>query len=326
MNTSMNIDIHTEITELQDFLLAGGWLQPEEQVGSIEKPGEGNMNVVLRVTTDQRTFILKQSRPYVQKYQQIAAPLDRIATERQFYTAVRSGKITAHLPKVLGYDPAHHLMLLQDLGSCEDMTYIYQSRAIDPIYLDKLIQIIGEVHRTQDTKDFPENRELRELNHQHIFVLPFLEENGFSLDEVQPGLQSLSLPYKKNRALKNVVKEIGRKYLSPGNVLLHGDYYPGSWMTQAEHLYVLDPEFSFVGFAEFDLGVLAAHLILATRQVSYLDAIGQKYKGPIEKRLIAQVAGIEIMRRLIGLAQLPLTRTIEEKDYLLQAGKKMVLA
>ncbi|MEK6153368.1 phosphotransferase [Flavobacteriaceae bacterium 3-367] len=321
----MNIDTHTEITELQDFLSAKAWLRPDEHIISLEKPGEGNMNVVLRISTDQRTFVLKQSRPYVQKYQQIAAPIDRIATEHQFYSDVQSSKIAPHMPRVLGYDPSHHLMLLEDLGSCEDMTYIYQNRAIDPVYLDTLIQIIGEVHKTKDTKDFPENRELRELNHQHIFVLPFLEENGFSLDEVQPGLQSLSQPYKKDLALKKVVEKIGLKYLALGNVLLHGDYYPGSWMTRSEQLYVLDPEFSFVGFAEFDLGVLTAHLILATHKVTHLNAVAQRYQGQAEKQLIAKVAGIEIMRRLIGLAQLPLTRTIAEKDYLLQAARKMVL-
>jgi 5-methylthioribose kinase len=37
------------------------------------------------------------------------------------------------------------------------------------------------------------------------------------------------------------------------------------------------------------------------------------------------VAGIEIIRRLIGLAQLPLQRSIEEKDYLLQHARKMIL-
>jgi 5-methylthioribose kinase len=37
------------------------------------------------------------------------------------------------------------------------------------------------------------------------------------------------------------------------------------------------------------------------------------------------VAGIEIMRRLIGLAQLPLERNLEEKEYLLKTAREMVL-
>ena len=49
------------------------------------------------------------------------------------------------------------------------------------------------------------------------------------------------------------------------------------------------------------------------------------YKGKTDNTLISKVADIEIMRRLIGLAQLPLKRTIEEKDYLLQLARKMIL-
>ena len=61
------LDISTPLPELQEYLRVREWLNSEENITTIEKPGEGNMNVVLRVVTDQRSFILKQSRPYVQK-------------------------------------------------------------------------------------------------------------------------------------------------------------------------------------------------------------------------------------------------------------------
>ncbi|TFG71242.1 MAG: hypothetical protein E4H26_12695 [Flavobacteriales bacterium] len=75
--------------------------------------------------------------------------------------------------------------------------------------------------------------------------------------------------------MKSAVRTIGQKYLSPGETLLHGDYYPGSWMTVGDQFYVIDPEFGFVGFAEFDLGVMVAHLIMATMEVEKLDLVSQ---------------------------------------------------
>ena len=48
----------------------------------------------------------------------------------------------------------------------------------------------------------------------------------------------------------------GERYLAEGSTLLHGDYYPGSWMTVDDAVFVIDPEFSFKGFPEFDLGVM----------------------------------------------------------------------
>ncbi|TMM59610.1 hypothetical protein FEE95_08605 [Maribacter algarum] len=301
-------------------------MDSKEKILSIEKPGEGNMNVVLRIKTSQRSFVLKQSRPFVQKYQQIEAPLNRIAVEHQFYNSVQSDALKNHIPSILGYDATQHLLVLDDLGNCEDMTNIYASRNISENFLQKLVAILTLIHNSEVPSNFPENGEMRELNHQHIFVLPFLEDNGFQLDDIQEGLQELSMPYKQDDDLKEIVNEIGNKYLSSGNTLLHGDYYPGSWMTEGDNLYIIDPEFGFVGFAEFDLGVMAAHIIMATGEEAYLNSIYDFYDGNADKKLVSRVAGTEIMRRLIGLAQLPLERSIEEKQYLLELARKMILS
>lgn len=319
------IDTHTPIAALQKLLEANDWLNKNEIISALSKPGEGNMNVVLRVKTNQRSFILKQSRPYVQKYQQIEAPLNRIEVEYKFYEAVQEVSITSHIPAILGFDQKNYLMQMQDLGQCEDMTASYHERAVSQDILEKLITISAAIHKVGPLNDFPENMALRKLNHQHIFVLPFLEDNGFQLNDVQRGLQELSLPYKRDHAIKAVVNKLGDMYLSKGNVLIHGDYYPGSWMQLENEVYIIDPEFSFMGFREFDLGVMTAHLIMATMDPSSLKKVMQLYEPDADSGLVAQVAGIEIMRRLIGLAQLPLERTISEKDNLLQLARKMIL-
>ncbi len=320
-----HIDVEMPRDEMESYLTSEDWLRSGEHILALDKPGEGNMNVVIRVKTDQRSFILKQSRPYVQKYKQIKAPIDRIAVEHQFYRAIRNGSISDHIPRILGYDAKQHLLMLEDLGHCEDMTAIYRLREVHVGMVEKLVSVITLIHRTKAPKNFPENLGMRRLNHQHIFVLPFMEDNGFVLDDVQTGLQQLSLKYKSDTSLKSAVRTIGQKYLSPGETLLHGDYYPGSWMTVGNQFYVIDPEFGFVGFAEFDLGVMVAHLIMATMEVEKLDLVSQLYRGAIDKKLMSQVAGIEIMRRLIGLAQLPLERTLDEKDFLLRTAHKLIL-
>ena len=323
--TLISIDTNTSLNTLQEFLESNNWLNANENIISISKPGEGNMNVVLRVITNQRSFILKQSRPYVQKYQQIEAPLNRIEVEYKFYEAVQGAFISAHIPAILEFDQKNYLIQMQDLGQCDDMTFCYQDRKISYQILEKLVNISEAIHKLGNVQNFPENKILRQLNHQHIFVLPFLEDNGFQLNDIQEGLQELSLPYKKDTAIKKVVHKLGDRYLSKGNVLIHGDYYPGSWMQLENEVYIIDPEFSFIGFREFDLGVMTAHLIMATMDDSSLATVMELYRGEANNSFVSQVAGIEIMRRLIGLAQLPLQRTIEEKDYLLQLARKMIL-
>ncbi len=319
------IDLTTTPTDLQIYLSKKKWLLAEEDVIHIEKPGEGNMNVVLRVKTNQRSFILKQSRPFVQKYQQLEAPIARIVTEYSFYSTITNTTFATYFPKILAFDETEYLLMQEDLGQCEDMSYLYNNSSFEVEQMITLTQILQNIHQTKPTFDYPENNALKLLNHQHIFILPFLEQNGFELDDIQLGLQRVANPFKKDSNLKAVIASIGNKYLQTGNVLLHGDYYPGSWMIAQQQLFVIDPEFSFMGFAEFDIGVMIAHSIMITMEENISTTIFNAYTASLNHKLTLQIAGIEIMRRIIGLAQLPLTRTLEEKTYLLQIAKKMIL-
>lgn len=322
----IQISEQISISSLEDYMVSQGWCSKDEPISKISKAGEGNMNVVLRITTNERSFILKQSRPYVQKYQNIPAPIERINVEKKFYEALEENKdLQPHIPKIIGYDEESYILMMEDLGDCDDMGFLYSKKVIDDSDLKKLTAILKTIHTIAAPLDFPENRKMRQLNHQHIFVLPFLESNGFSLDDIQPGLQMLSAPYKRDTKLKAAVSQIGERYLSKGNTLLHGDYYPGSWMANNQNLYVIDPEFGFIGYAEFDIGVMAAHCILATDQGGYLEKIERLYAGNVSQELIRKTAGIEILRRIIGLAQLPMTRTLAEKEELLVMAKKIIL-
>ena len=318
------INLEDKPADIEQLLKTKGWLN-DESVLSLEKPGEGNMNVVLRVITDSQSFILKQSRPYVQKYQQIPAPLERIETEYQFYKLVSMQNAKINLPEILSYDPTDHMLMMADIGQCDDMTSIYGARNISQSQISILIELLGSIHQTENISNFPKNIALRELNHQHIFHLPFITDNGFNLNDVQNGLQEISLKFKSDITLRQRIKDLGDLYLSDkGNHLIHGDYYPGSWMQIENDVYVLDPEFSFVGFREFDLGVMSAHIIMATNAESAIENIIEIYGDAIDGALLRGFAGTEIMRRIIGLAQLPLTRALEEKEILLDLAKSLI--
>ncbi|WP_452232616.1 phosphotransferase [Lacinutrix sp. MEBiC02595] len=323
----MFIDQQTPLEEIKNLLQKIGFLNnTAEYITKVSKPGEGNMNVVLRINTNLRSFILKQSRPFVQKYKDIEAPIARIDVEYQFYKTIASNALLSkHFPKILKYNSENHLLILEDLGACEDMTYLYDTGTLETKQLELLVEIIANIHNAKAPKDYPKNTDLRLLNYQHIFELPFMENNGFSLNEIQPGLEKLSIPYKKDVLLKAKIKEIGSIYLSDGKTLIHGDFYPGSWMTKKEHIYSIDPEFSFLGFPEFDLGVLAAHAILIAQNKTALSTIQKKYPNPIDSKLLSQITGIEIMRRLIGLAQLPITLSLKEKEILLALAYPLIM-
>ena len=315
-------DQNTPLNEINNYLSDKiSFLERKERINQIDIAGEGNMNVVLRLKTQKRSFILKQSRPYVQKYPSLAAPIERIAVEYQFYTQMLNHPF---FPKVLYYSTEDHLMLLEDLGQCESLISLYREASISDSLFKTLLSALDKIHSCSIPKDYPKNRGLRNLNHQHLFILPF-NNNDFSLDTIQKGLDELAAPYKKNKRLKKQIEKLGERYLKQGNTLLHGDYYPGSWMMNHNQLYIIDPEFSFVGFKEFDLGVMAGHLVLATANINYLERICKEYPTSINEDWVYSICGVEILRRLIGLAQLPLDRSVEEKQRLLSMAQNFIL-
>ena len=138
-------------------------------------------------------------------------------------------------------------------------------------------------------------------------------------------IRDRSQTYKKDTKLKEQITLVGERYLSEGTVLLHGDYYPGSWMTKENKFFAIDPEFSFKGFPEFDLGVMAAHIVMATNNKLMISEIKKEYQLNLNLQLFLQITGIEIMRRLIGLAQLPMERTLEEKEQLLKIARTLLM-
>ena len=312
----------------EDWLRNKSLLQPGEQILAYGKAGEGNMNVVIRVKTNVKSFILKQSRPYVNKYPQIPAPKERILTEKAFYEAIAHDQILAkYSPKMIQFYTESMVMVLDDLGNTADFTQIYKEpHSFSFGDAGSLISYLVRLHSIE-ARDFPDNSAMKTLNHEHIFVYPYLEDNGFDLDQVQPGLQEIALFYKKSEKLKHEILVLGERYLSKGNHLLHGDFYPGSWMKVSNGIKVIDPEFAFVGDHEFDLGVMLAHLKLAKVPQKMIDRTQNLYTeaNAIDTKLLSKYMGVEILRRLIGLAQLPLHLSLKEKQSLCEEASSMIL-
>ncbi len=287
------------------------------------------MNLTLRLTTDTRSLILKQARPWVEKYPQIPAPDSRALVETAFYeTTTKRTPLRDAMPKLLASDPDARVLILEDLGEARDFTSLYSGERLADIDLEALVSYLAVLH--QPWNELPRiftNRDMRALNHEHIFRLPIAPNNGIDLDAFTPGLQATSEPVKSDSAYVERVTELGKLYLSDGETLVHGDYFPGSWLRTADGVHVIDPEFCFIGAAAFDVGVMLGHLYLANQPEELIERVISSYRADASTATLArQFAGVEIMRRLIGVAQLPLGYGIERKCELLELSRKLVLA
>lgn len=287
-----------------------GTLEPGERVERVGRAGQGNMNLTLRVTTDRRSLIVKQSRPWVERYPQIEAPVERCEIEADFYRRVAGVKeVAGAMPRLLGHSAAEHAMVLEDLGEAADLTDLYTGRPAAPEDMAELGRYLSALHAIALPADGERltNRAMRELNHAHQYRIPLEQGNGLDLDAIEAGLNAAAAQAIHDKAYTDAVRALGERYLADGDYLLHGDFFPGSWLRHEDGLRIIDPEFAFHGDREYDLGVAIAHLVMA-RQPDAAQALLDAYDHPtpLDPPLLSRYAAAEVMRRLIGYAQLPL--------------------
>jgi len=76
-----------------------------------------------------------------------------------------------------------------------------------------------------------ENRAMRELNHEHISVLPLEGKRPVDVDQHTPGLGAAAAELRADRMLAAETARLGARYLArEGSALLYGNFCPGSWL------------------------------------------------------------------------------------------------
>jgi 5-methylthioribose kinase len=318
---------------LTAYLVARRVFEPGEIVTSATTAGDGNMNCTLRVTGRRRSVVVKQGRPWVEKYPHIAAPSDRTRVEAAFYRAAADcPAVSRRMPALLDGDEDARVIVLEDLGAAGDFTGAYGGAAIGRTECESLIEYLVALHQctiAAAQRATFRNREMRALNHEHMFRFPLDPSNGLALDAITPGLQAEADALKRDTHYVDRVSAAGMYYLADGDQLVHGDFFPGSWLRSPSRDVpprVIDPEFCFLGRGEFDFGVMLAHLRLASQPAARIEQVEQRVPAAYDASLVRRFAGVEIMRRLIGVAQLPLPVPLDVKRRLLDDSRCLVLA
>ncbi|MEO1474792.1 MAG: phosphotransferase [Pseudomonadota bacterium] len=316
----------------EEVLRSKNWLPEGVDVTGTDIAGAGNMNLVERIQLDNGTsLILKRARGWVEKYPDIPAPIERAEVEAAFYASVAGTDAGRAMPAHLGFDAAESANLFEDLGESRDGMFVYAGETLPLDQLEAVADWAAALHSIPVTDAMRSrfgNEAMRTLNALHIFDFPLDPDNQFALDDITPGLQAAADALKQDAKFKAAARRVATRYQSrasgAGDVLLHGDLYPGSWLATDRGLFVIDPEFCWIGPAEWDLGVLTAHLRLSRQPADYGSLLLARYGQPVDHALLNTITGIEIMRRLIGVAQLPLDLDLAEKKALLDEAHALV--
>ncbi|MFK7825406.1 MAG: phosphotransferase [Oligoflexales bacterium] len=295
---------------------------------------DSNMNLVLRISIDGHYWLIKHADPWVRKYPSIPAPVSRTKQEANFYKVFgKNPKLKNLMPEYLGFEARENILALEYIEHASSGMNFYCNkhlRGIPENLFEQAISYLTALHSENpcDSIDWS-NQGLRNLNHLHMFEFPFDPANGIDLNQFCPGLAQLGHKFQRDLELKKACSVAGTRYLhAQGPMVLHGDFYPGSWLIKGEKLFIIDPEFCFLGPAEFDLGVLLAHNLIIGSSMNKVDCFIDRYKQLsgsatlIDRELCLKFCGVEILRRILGAAQLPINWPLSRYEAMLNLGRK----
>ena len=206
------------------------------------------------------------------------------------------------------------------------------------------------------------NPDLCEISEDLVLTEPFNDVNG--KNKVSEGNEEfVNKELYNDDILSLEVAKLKFKFMNYPQALIHGDLHTGSIFVNEEHTKIFDPEFAFYGPIGYDLGNVIANLIFAWangyskqnkefcnwvermmsetidiykyKAIKYLeentmDVMGRT-KGFIEyyvNEIIkdsAAYAGTELVRRVVGMAQVKDITSIEDFDIRLKLERAIIL-
>ncbi|MGG0888716.1 S-methyl-5-thioribose kinase [Cytobacillus horneckiae] len=231
--------------------------------------GDGNLNYVFRIASEENSVIIKQALPYAKVVGE-SWPLTLKRAKIEADALVKHGEyVPAFVPKVFRTDEDLAITIMEDLSHLK----IARTGLIEGEYYPNLAKHIGQylaktLFHTSDFALHPfekkrlaaafSNPELCKITEDLVFTDPFF---NIDTNDYEPELQSDVEEIWNHTELKIAAAKIKQSFLTEAEALLHGDLHTGSIFASEEETKVIDPEFAFYGPIGFDVGQFFAHLV-----------------------------------------------------------------
>jgi 5-methylthioribose kinase len=229
---------------------AAEYLHNREWVGPgpirIEPLGWGVSNVVLRVVTPQRTFVLKQSRPQLRTRDAWFSDLDRVYREQEVMQVLYPLLPAPTVPEVLFVDRPNYVLAMSHAPEgAQVWKETLLKGEVDLSVGERAGYILGRMHEMTA-------RDPR-------LVEPFHDHTVFVQLRVEPFYRRIQ---ERRPEVAGAVEGIIEHLLSTREALCHGDYSPKNILTHAQGFTLVDYETAHFGDPTMDLGFFLSHLLL----------------------------------------------------------------
>jgi 5-methylthioribose kinase len=240
----------------------------------------GVSNVVLRIDTPERSFVVKQSRPQLRTRDLWLSDPDRIWREQEVMETLHP-ILPAVVPEVLFTDRPNYLFAMS-AAPAEHRVWkqVLLAGETDPELGRQVGAVLGRMHQAT-----AEDRAL---------VESFRDPTAFVQLRVDPFYRRIQ---ERRPEVAEAVGTLIEQMLSLKEALCHGDYTPKNILLHNGGFTLVDYETAYLGDPTMDLGLFLAHLFLKTfhRPARWEDFFGlirafwQGYVGCVRFRSPAEL-------------------------------------
>ncbi len=286
----------------------------------MEELGGGFLNTVLRVSSDDRSVVVKQALDALRLFPDLKVTTDRIVYETRALRVLNGLFPEGTVPAVLHFDDAHRVLVMSDLGKRPSLEAELEQGSVDPAVAEQLGGFLSILHRqTWDDRELREqfdNEAMQALRYKYCFY--FVEDP----------------------ALNRVARRLAETFTETKLALLHGDFWTASVIAAEERVHTFDLEFVNYGHPAQDAGFIMAHYLLhaynnpreAAGIFDAVEGLWSTYARGMEDLLPAETettalrqAGLEMLFRIDGINQVRYVTDDGVKARIREAARPMML-
>src|SRR6266852_6309813 len=239
-----------------EYLRSQRWIGSEP--AHVEPLGWGVSNLVLRIVTPQKTFVLKQSRPQLRTRDPWFSDLERVYREQEVMQVLRPLLPDLTVPEVLFTDRDNYVFAMSHAPAGSRVwKETLLSGIVDQAVADRAGFVLGLMHET--------------TGRNHRLIEPFRDHTVFVQLRVDPFYRRIQ---ERRPEVAAEVGQIADRMLDIKEALCHGDYSPKNILTHDRGFTLVDYETAHFGDPTMDLGFFLSHLILKAVK---LDAIREQF-------------------------------------------------
>jgi 5-methylthioribose kinase len=208
--------------------------------------GGGVSNVVLRVTTPDRVFVLKQSRPQLRTTAAWFSDLDRVYREQAVMETLGPLLPSGTVPAVLFADRPNYLFAMEHAPpGARVWKELLLAGTADPALGERAGVVLGRLHEATGR----EPGRFEQFADSAVFVQLRVDPFYRRVMERHPDLAAAIAPLVDG-------------LLTRREAICHGDYSPKNILARAGGFMLVDYETAYLGDPAMDLGFFLSHVLL----------------------------------------------------------------